>query len=259
MFLKLKEGLLKQIIGKGFKKAGNIRKLENQIHIPRSTLSYYHLEKRLISEENLRKLEEFLVIKIKNEDIIERFSNNWKQKKGGKKCVEVKIKNGTYKRDLKNAQKKGALKLKEWHKKMKSEHPKEYYLIQYSKFKKIGGYKYQTDRGEKVRNKFEKDVADILNKLNIPYQYEPLVNIDKKYFFPDFLIENRIIVEATSWRGKIKAYKLRDKIKELEKRYKVYVVIPKNLYSYYKILNNHLILGLDEFVPVAQTFLKDKT
>jgi transcriptional regulator with XRE-family HTH domain len=246
MFLKLREGILRQIIESGFRKAGNIRKLEKQIKISKSTLSRYHLEKTSVSEENLRKLEEFLGIKVKEKEIIRKFPNNWKQKIGGKKCVESKIKNGNYKKDLENAQKKGALKLKEWHKKMKSEHPEEYYLLQYSKFKRIGGYKYTTERGEKVRNKFEKDVADTLNKLDIDYQYEPLVRIGNRYFFPDFLINEKVILEATAWRGKIKAYKLQEKITELEKKYSVYVVIPKNLYSYYKILNNHLILGLDE-------------
>jgi hypothetical protein len=254
MFLKLKEGILKQIVESGFRKAGNIRKLEKQIKISKSTLSRYHLEKTSISEENLKKLEEFLVIKVKEEEIIQKFPNNWKQKIGGRKCVESKIKNGNYKQDLENAQKRGALKLKEWHRRMKEEHPEEYYIIQYAKFKKIGGYKYLTEKGEKVRNRFEKDVADTLNKLNINYQYEPLVHANGRYFFPDFLIDNKIIIEATTWRGKIKAYKLKEKIKALEKKYKVYVIIPKNLYSYYKILNNHLILGLDDFVPVAQTF-----
>jgi hypothetical protein len=256
MFFKLKEGVLKKLMEEGFKKTGNIRKLEKEIGISKTTLSSYHLEKRLVNERNLIKIENFFNIKIKEDEIIQKFPNNWKQKIGGKKCVESKIKRGSYKHDLKKAQKKGALKIKEWHSRMKKEHPKEYYLIQYDKFKKIGGYKYITKRGEKVRNKFEKDVADTLNKLKVNYQYEPLVNIGSKYFFPDFLINDKIIVEATAWRGKIKAYKLREKIKELEKKYKVYVVIPKNLYSYYKILNNHLILGLDDFVPVAQTFLR---
>ena len=60
------------------------------------------------------------------------------------------------------------------------------------------------------------------------------------------------------WKGLEKAYKLKSKIDMLKKKYNVYVLIPKNLYSYYKILNHHLILGLDEFVLVAQTF-KAKT
>ncbi|MCM8774700.1 MAG: hypothetical protein NC820_08260 [Candidatus Omnitrophica bacterium] len=102
----------------------------------------------------------------------------------------------------------------------------------------------------------EKEVADLLYTLGIEYKYEPLVNINNNYFFPDFLIGNDVIIECTMWRGYQKAYRLRDKIEYLSKRYKIFVLIPKSLYSYYEILNNHLILGIDEFVPVAQTFLK---
>jgi len=135
---------------------------------------------------------------------------------------------------------------------MKENSPEEYYLLQYSKFKKIGGYKYKTKRGEKVRNNFEKQVADILDKLK--YEYEPLIKIGKRYFFPDFLINKKIIIECTEWKGEIKAHKLKKKLKYLKKEYKVFVVIPKDLYRYYKILNKDLIKGLDKFVPVAQTF-----
>ena len=51
-----------------------------------------------------------------------------------------------------------------------------------------------------------------------------------------------------------KAYKLKEKIKDLKKNYKIYIIIPKNLYSYYKILNSYLIKGTEDFVRVAQTF-----
>lgn len=251
MFIQLDKEKQKELISSAIKKAGSYRQLSKILKIPRSSIERY-IDSETIPEKRFNELINFL--EIKNKEIVNRFNDNWKQIRGGKKTVTVKKSKGTYKKDLENAQRKGAIKLKEWHRKMKKDNPKKYYLIQYSKFKKIGGYKYKTDRGEKVRNKFEKDVADILNKLGIKYQYEPLLNIDDKYFFPDFLIDRKIIVEATAWKGKIKAYKLRDKIKELEKKYEVYVVIPKNLYSYYKILNNHLVLGLDEFVPVAQTF-----
>ena len=144
--------------------------------------------------------------------------------------------------------------MKEWHKSMKNNNPKEYYLIQYSRFKKIGKYKYTTKNGEKVRNILEKQIADILKELKVNYEYEPLINVKNKYFFPDFLINKNIIIECTMWKGENKAYKLRDKINALKERYKIYIVIPKNLYTYYKVLNKYLIKGLDEFVLVAQTF-----
>jgi hypothetical protein len=66
-----------------------------------------------------------------------------------------------------------------------------------------------------------------------------------KYFFPDFLVEDRIIIECTFWRGTDKAIKLKEKIKYFKQKYKVYVVIPKTLKRYYETLNNHLIIGIN--------------
>jgi len=100
-----------------------------------------------------------------------------------------------------------------------------------------------------------KNSINQLKGKGIVYLFFWIILIHRASFFPDFLINNKIIIECTSWRGDIKAYKLRDKIKHLEKKYKVFVLIPKDLYSYYRILDNHLILGLDEFASVAQTFL----
>lgn len=53
------------------------------------------------------------------------------------------------------------------------------------KFKKIAGYKFITENGEKVRNNFEKEVADLLKKLGLDYKYESLVKVGNRYFFPD--------------------------------------------------------------------------
>ena len=246
MYLILKRGLLRELTKKGFRKSGNIRKLAKETGISRSTLSEYHNEKRAIKKENLEKLESYLGNKIKKDKIIRELPKNWKQKIGGKNSVKSKIKNGTFEKQLKKAQKAGGLKMKEWHKSMKENNPKEYYLIQYSRFKKIGGYKFKTKNGEIVRNIFEKQVADQLHKKGIKYEYEPLVNIGKRYFFPDFLINNKTIIECTMWKGESKAYKLKEKIKYLKKEYKVLVLVPKHLNKYYKILNSHLINELND-------------
>ena len=48
---------------------------------------------------------------------------------------------------------------------------------------------YRTDRGENVRSKSEKIIADILYKYGIPYVYEPKLKLNNgKYLFPDFAI-----------------------------------------------------------------------
>ncbi len=254
MYVRLRDQ--KEIINQAIQRAGSYRKLSKRLKIPLSSICDYW-SGSTIPKSRFDKIINFLGINQKNL-IVEKLPKNWKQVLGGKNCVKKKIKKGTFEKDLKKAQKKGALKLKEWHKTMKEKKPEEYYLIQYSRFKKIGGYKYQTKKGEKVRNSFEKQVADMLENYGIEYEYEPLINIGKKYFFPDFLINKKIIIECTMWKGESKAYKLREKINILKKKYKIFVIIPKGLYSYYKILDKHLIKGLDEFVPVAQTFLSLK-
>ena len=48
---------------------------------------------------------------------------------------------------------------------------------------------YRTDRGENVRSKSEKIIADILYKYRIPYVYEPKFKLNNgKYLFPDFAL-----------------------------------------------------------------------
>ena len=91
MYNQLKKGLLGEITQMAFRKAGNIYKLEKVLNISRSTLSRYHNEKAYIIDVNLKKLEGFLDIKIKDIDIINKLPNNWKQIKGGKNCVRNKI------------------------------------------------------------------------------------------------------------------------------------------------------------------------
>jgi len=255
MYIELLEDQ-KKILESAIKKAGTYRKLSKILEIPRASIVRYK-QLGTIPEDRFKKIIKFLEL---NESSlkIKKLDKNWKQILGGKMCVKVKKEKGTFEKQLKKAQESGAKKIKKWHKFMKENKPKEYHLMQYSKFRKVNQYKFTTKKGERVRNKLEKDTADILHKLKIEYQYEPLVRISKKYFFPDFLINNKIIVECTAWEDEYKAYKLRDKIKYLKKNYKVFVVIPKSLYSKYKILNRYLILGLDNLVPVAQTFLSSK-
>ena len=51
--------------------------------------------------------------------------------------------------------------------------------------------KYQTIRGEKVRSKSEKMLADLFAKHEIPYSYEPqLVLYDGRIVYPDFALLN---------------------------------------------------------------------
>lgn len=248
MYLRIK-GKQKEIINSAVKKAGSYRKLQNALEIPKASL-YRYKKLEAMPEKRFQKLIKFIELKETLE--IEKFEDNWKQILGGKNCVKSKKEKGSFEKQLRKAQKSGAKKLKKWHKKMKLENPTEYYTLQYEKFKKIYGYKYKTKNNEMVRNKFEKDVANKLKELSIKYIYEPLINIDKRWFYPDFVIENKIIIEATEWQGDTKAYQLKEKLKHLKKKFKVFVVIPKHLYTKYKILNKDLILGVENLDSVAQ-------
>lgn len=251
MYIKVRNQ--EQLIRKAIEKAGSYRKLSKEIKIPRSSLNRY-IKSETIPEKNFNSITRYLGIKDYDYLISEKLPDNWRQVKGGNGLIELKKKSGTFDKEMKKWQGFQAKKLKKWHKFMKENQPEEYYNIQYSRFKKMIGYKLKTKKGEEVRNILEQQTADILFNLKIDYKYEPLVHIGKKYFFPDFLINNKIIIECTMWKGEEKAYQLKEKIKHLSKKYKIYVIIPKTLYSYYKILNHHLISGLDDFVPVAQTF-----
>ena len=253
MYFILKRGKLKEIISLALDRSGSFRKLEADVSIPKSCLFIYFVEKRAIKKDYLDKLLNYLNITINREDIIKELPDNWKQTKGGKNCVIIKKRNGTFEKQLKQFQNKTPEALRLWHKKLKREDPKKYYLSQYERFKKIGTYKFITNNKEKVRNKLEKDVADLLKGLNRSYKYEPLVKVADKYFFPDFLIDEKIILECTAWRGLDKAIKLKEKISYLKKNYKVYVVIPKTLKRYYETLNQYLILGIDNIPKMLKS------
>lgn len=49
---------------------------------------------------------------------------------------------------------------------------------------------YQTNRGEMVRSKSEKIIADALDKYHVPYQYEPLLELGYNTVYPDFVVLN---------------------------------------------------------------------
>jgi hypothetical protein len=252
MYIQLDKEKQKLIIKQSIAKAGSYRKLAKELKIPLSSICAYE-NGRVILKERFQKIISFLKLNQSKLDFKE-LDDNWRQVIGGKNCVKSKKQKGTYEEQLRKAQQSGALKLKDWHKSMKKNNPRKYYEMQHSKFKMIAGYKFIAKKGHKVRNLFEKKVADILHELNINYEYEPLVKSRGKNVFPDFVVNKKTILECTAWRNETKAYQLRDKIEYLKNNYRVFVVIPKGLYRYYRILDKRLIHGLDEFVPVAQTF-----
>ncbi len=250
MYILLKNNKLQQIISGAIKKAGSYKKLAKEIGIDRQKVWYYKTKNVALSKERLNRILDFMNIKLNKSEIEKQLSDNWRQVIGGRNCVKKKLKNGTLYKQLENSRRSIKKTLSDWHKEMKNKDIKAYYLSQYNNFKKIAGYKLTTENGEKVRNKFEKEVADILRQRGITYKYEPLIKVDNKYFFPDFLIKSNTLIECTMWRGADKAIKLKEKIGILEKKFRVYVVIPEKLSKYYRLISKNLVCGLDNFKAI---------
>ncbi len=59
---------------------------------------------------------------------------------------------------------------------------------------------YLTERGEKVRSKSEKILADLFLKYEIPYTYEPQLHLGfGKVYYPDFVLLNVIKRKTIYW------------------------------------------------------------
>lgn len=59
---------------------------------------------------------------------------------------------------------------------------------------------YTTNRGEKVRSKSEKILADLFYSYQIPYQYEPMLTLPSgKTLYPDFALLNTTTKKTLYW------------------------------------------------------------
>src|SRR3989344_7058574 len=161
-YYRFKRGKLKEFVCKAVSFSGSERKLKEKTKISLGNIYYYKKEKLNISQEKLDKILDLLNLKFMDiqQDIQKIFSSNWGQKKGARKAYELKLKNGTFEKNLKKMNKVSSKLKKEWHKKMKRDFPRKYYQLQYSYFKKVGGYKFKTQCGKKVRNLLEREIAD---------------------------------------------------------------------------------------------------
>ncbi len=263
MYVELDLNYQKEIVQKAVKKAESERKLSKILNIPKSSINEYKNGRKL-PLSRYKNIIKFLGIdsEIAKEMIKKILDDNWKQKLGGEEVVRIKKENGTFQKNLNQLREASSLRMKKWHFEMKNSHRKRYYTIQYERFKKIGGYKFVSKRGERVRNILEKKVADMLYNSKIDYEYEKYIDIDGKVFFPDFKINN-IIIECTMWDGKEKAYKLLERIKIMKKvNLNVFVCVPKKLENLYKPVDKFLFTDIDELgnalvkALVAQTDLK---
>lgn len=254
MYIRLKREKILEFLSKAAKKAGSQNKAADEIGINKKDMWNFRIKNRSIPKKKLNLILEYIGEELCKEDVIEELPDNWKQMLGGRNCVKKKKEDGTLNEQLKESRGKLKQTLSDWHKKMKKKSLQRYYKIQYNRFKKVADYKFNTENGERVRNSLERDVANILIRLGKVYQYEPLVRAKKSYFFPDFLVEDKTVIECTMWRGYDKAIKLREKINLLKSRFKVHVVIPEKLIKYYEPIKENLIIGLANFEKVAEHF-----
>ncbi len=58
---------------------------------------------------------------------------------------------------------------------------------------------YKTNRGEMVRSKSEKIIADAFDKHQIPYQYEPVLELGYNMVYPDFVALNPRTRKTIYW------------------------------------------------------------
>ncbi|MFH1391939.1 MAG: hypothetical protein ABIH20_06515 [Candidatus Diapherotrites archaeon] len=239
MYVNLEKEVQFKLVDEAIKKAGSERKLEKLTEIPDISINYYKKFKRRLSYSRFKKLITFL--SLKEADFQFKLVNPKEFRvKGGKTVQEKYLKENSF-RALHDRMRKGSSKyMEKWHAYMKKEKPEEYFDLQHSRFRKINKKKWKTNRGEFVRNEFEMEIANILNGLSVEYLYEPCMKLSSTYF-PDFKVGN-LIIECTAWRGEDKARSLSIKIQTFEKEgYNVKVVVPDNLRSFYKSIENHII------------------
>ncbi len=242
------------LFSRAVQKAGSEKRLAKLVKIPSASIYEYRIHHRRIPWVRFVRLRDFVGW---GTIPFQRLSLNPFYQKGGNATTQRLLKENRLEKVLQKARKKAAEKLKEWHARTKETNPSLYYSIQYSRFKRIGGHKFQTQRGEHVRNELERMVADCLCAAGILYTYEPCIHVKNRCVFPDFVI-GKLALECTAWKGNSKIPSLKRKISELtEAGFDVALVVPENLRETYGCLKASVLMltELLNFVNarVAQT------
>ena len=251
MFLKLQKGKQKEIIQKAIIKAGSERKLCKAVKISKGALHRYKFEIVNIPKNRFLDMLKFLNIDLGayKAFVIEELPDNWGRVKGGINCVARKKEEGTFQDTVERLKKVSSKLMKQWHKNMRENHPREYHIWQYERFKKVGrGYIHCLVNGIKVRNLLEKRVGDYLIMNDFRFEYEPYLNIKGKVYFPDFKVGNKVI-EVTEWRhpDKDKMIYLKNKINLYRvNKLKAVFFIPKTVRKFYKGIEGSIISTLPD-------------
>lgn len=255
MFVKFKKNKLRSIINIAIKKAGSERKLCKIVGFSKIALYYYKNELYNIPKDRLLKILNVInsSFEFHSSHIMEILPENWGQIKGGINCVKKKKSEGTFDFHILKLKKISSKRMKEWHRHMKVNFPKEYYIWQYERFKKVSrGYSCKLANGIFVRNNLEKEVGDFLLAKRIDFQYESYINIDGKVYFPDFKIGNKI-VEVTGWKhpGNKKIFKLRKKFKDYNNAgFNTILFVPLPFRKFYKMFESFTLSDFEELNKV---------
>ncbi len=253
MYYKFKSGKLKNLLKQAIAKAGSERKLSKMVSMPKGTIYHLKSETRNLSEQNARKILQFLDIEMSDilGDIVEQLPDNWGQRKGGKIQV-LKLKQvGKFDKSMKQLRISSSVYMKNWHRKMRINNPEEYHKWQYERFKKIdGGYKHSLSNGTKIRNELERLVGNFLLKHLKSIDYEPYINVNGKAYFPDFKFKNKII-EVTEWKNPSlkKLNYLKKKVSDCKLAgYSVCFFVPERYRKFYKALDCLVVSDLSELL-----------
>lgn len=252
-----KPGKQKELLTDVIKKVGSERKVSNLTGISKGAIYRYRTEKALIPTERLNRL--LALTKRKTEfssQIVKELCDNWGQIKGGLKLIDKKRKAGTFQITIDKLKKASSERMKAWHRAEREKSPINYHILQYERFKKIGGY--NIDCGFiKVRNSLEAEISKILRLNKVDFEYEPCIVIGSKAYFPDFKVGNYLI-EATYWShpSANKLSYLKKKVNDYKHAgYHILFVIPSSHRKFYKGIGSTIISDVSKltsiFAPVA--------
>ncbi len=248
----LKSGLQRKIILEMIEIAGSERSLAKYLNVSNGAIYRLKNENVTLSETMLQKIKSLLpMTALEYKQIL---PDTWGQSKGGRNLIIKKKQSGTYPADMNRLHEASSKWARKWHQKMRATNPEAYFISQYERFKKIGGYKYRLLNGIPVRNRLEKQIGDYFCSNNIHFEYEPYLNVTGDAYFPDFICGSTII-EATEWNrpNPEKIDRLNKKIAAYKKAgLRVCFFIPENTRKFYKRLRSPVVSTVNElrsFLP----------
>ena len=96
------------------------------------------------------------------------------------------------------------------------------------RFQQNSRKKYFASNGLKVRSKIELEVTDILLKSRISFDNEKLISLKNRIFFPDFLIQNKIIIAVCCYMVKSHLQKYIKNLRVLQELFDIIVITYNN-------------------------------